>query len=58
VKEGVNQVTLAETGIDFTGAVAVLNLHHWLTWTRPITDHQAGRNWFRYESSARRDRTL
>ncbi len=50
VREGVNQTTLAETGVDFSGAVAVLNLHHWLTWARPVTDHQAGRTWFRYDS--------
>ena len=50
VREGVNQTTLAETGVDFSGAVAVLNLHHWLTWARPITDHKAGRNWFHYDS--------
>jgi hypothetical protein len=50
LNEGVNQVTLAESGVDFTGALAVLNLHHWLTWTRPITDHEAGRNWLHYDS--------
>ena len=33
--EGRNRQTLAETGIDFiTGAVAVLNVGHWLTWAR------------------------
>jgi len=50
VKEGINQTTLAETGVDFTGAVAVLNLGHWRTWARPITDHQAGRHSFRYDA--------
>jgi hypothetical protein len=50
VKGKLNQTTLAETGLDFTGAIAVLNLNHWLTWARPITDHEAGRNWFRYDS--------
>lgn len=50
VTAGVNPCTLAESGVDFSGAIAVLNLHHWLTWARPITDHEAGRNWFRYDS--------
>jgi len=50
VREGVNQTSLAETGVDFSGAVAVLHLHHWMTWARPITDHKAGRNWFHYDS--------
>ena len=50
VNERVNQITLAETGVDFTGAIAVLNLHHWMTWARPITDHKRGRTSFRYDS--------
>lgn len=40
--------SLASTGKDFTGAYAVLNIGHWLTWTRPITDHQAGSDHFHY----------
>ena len=51
VRKGINQTTLAETGIDFSGAVAVLNLRHWLTWARPITDHKAGRDWFLYDEA-------
>ena len=32
-----------ETGIDWTGAMACLNVaHQWWTWNRPITQHQAG----------------
>jgi hypothetical protein len=54
VRKDVNQVTLAETGIDFSGAVAVLNLGHWLTWARPVTDHKAGRDWFRYDAAGTR----
>jgi hypothetical protein len=49
VRNGVNQTTLAETGVDFSGSIAVLNLHHWVTWARPITNHEPGRNWFRYD---------
>ncbi len=43
--------SLAETGKDFTGAVAVLNLGHWLTWSRPITAHAAGSDHFSYDPS-------
>lgn len=41
--------SLAETGKDFTGAVAVLNIGHWLTWARPITAHSAGSDHFSYD---------
>jgi hypothetical protein len=41
--------SLAETGKDFTGAVAVLNIGHWLTWARPITEHAAGSDHFLYD---------
>ena len=40
--------SLASTGKDFTGGYAVLNIGHWLTWTRPITQHQAGSDNFHY----------
>tara|TARA_A200000113_G_scaffold179414_1_gene165097 strand:+ start:2403 stop:4793 length:2391 start_codon:yes stop_codon:yes gene_type:complete len=40
--------SLASTGKDFTGAYAVLNIGHWLTWTRPITEHEAGADDFHY----------
>ncbi|MCK4958155.1 MAG: right-handed parallel beta-helix repeat-containing protein, partial [Planctomycetes bacterium] len=46
-----NSQTLAETGIDFTGCVAVLNLGHWLTWARPILEHNAGDNHFTYDAN-------
>ena len=48
--DGVNTQTLEETGVDFTGALAVLNIGHWLTWTRPILSHEAGSNQFTYDS--------
>lgn len=54
VREHVNQTTLAETNVDFTGAVAVLNLGHWLTWSRPITHHRAGQDWFEYDKTGTR----
>ena len=52
--DNVNTQTLAETGIDFTGAIAVLNIGHWLTWTRPILTHEAGSNEFTYDDAKTR----
>lgn len=40
---------IAKTGIDFTGAMACLNVaHQWWTWSRPITQHQSGSNTLEY----------
>jgi hypothetical protein len=34
---------IADTGIDWTGAIACLNVaHQWWTWNRPVTQHEAG----------------
>jgi hypothetical protein len=41
--------SLAESGKDFTGCVAVLNIGHWRTWARRITDHNAGHDYFSYD---------
>jgi len=43
------QETLAESGRDFTGAIAMLNIGHWLSWARPITRHGAGADGFEYD---------
>ena len=40
--------SLADTGKDFTGAIAVLNIGHWLTWARPVLQHEAGSDRFTY----------
>ncbi len=43
---------LAKTGIDWTGAIAVLNVaHQFVTWTRPVKSHGAGTNSFTYEKN-------
>jgi len=40
---------LARTGVDWTGALATLNVtHQFYTWTRPVTRHGAGRDVFEY----------
>jgi len=40
---------LAETGIDWTGAVGTLNVGSWQTYRRIIRDHKPGGNSFTYE---------
>ncbi len=45
---------LAETGIDWTGALATLNVgHQYKTWTREVKEHAAGSDRFRYELNER-----
>ncbi|WP_168433074.1 right-handed parallel beta-helix repeat-containing protein [Pontiella sulfatireligans] len=52
--EGFGAQTLAETGKDFSGAIAVLNIGHWLTWARPVLEHKAGSNQFTYDPEGTR----
>jgi len=40
---------LAETGIDFSGAVATLNVGSWQTYRRIVRDHKEGADRFRYD---------
>ena len=43
---------IAKTGIDWTGAMACLNVaHQWWTWNRPITRHQAGSDTLEYPAN-------
>ncbi len=43
---------LAFTGIDWTGAIAVLNVaHQFVTWTRVVSSHEAGTPSFTYEKN-------
>lgn len=40
---------IAQSGIDWTGAMACLNVaHQWWTWNRPVVRHQAGSNTLEY----------
>ena len=42
---------IAATGIDWTGAMAYLNVaHQWWTWNRKITKHKAGSNELKYDA--------
>jgi len=41
---------LAQTGIDWTGALATLNVaHQFYTWTRPVAAHSRGSDTFEYD---------
>lgn len=43
---------LSKSGIDWTGAIAVLNVaHQFVTWTRVVGSHGAGNNSFTYEKN-------
>ena len=45
---------LAATNVDWTGAIAVLNVaHQYKTWTRKILDHTAGTDRFSYDFNER-----
>ena len=39
---------LAKTGVDWTGAMASLNVGSWETYLRPVTNHAAGKDSFEY----------
>ncbi|MGB2129598.1 MAG: right-handed parallel beta-helix repeat-containing protein [Flavicella sp.] len=52
------QQSLAESGIDFTGAYAVLNIGNWLTWTRQITAHKPGQSFFNYDTTGIKEKEL
>ena len=42
---------IAESGIDWTGAMACLNVaHQWWTWNRPIVRHQVGSDTLEYDA--------
>ena len=43
---------IAESGIDWTGAMACLNVaHQWWTWNRPIVRHHAGSDTLEYDAN-------
>lgn len=45
-----NHQTLAGTGIDMTGAVAIMNIGSWMSYASRITEHAAGRDSFAYDA--------
>jgi len=47
-----NQETLADTGVDFTGSVVVIS-HAWTSFATRVTEHGAGRNHFKFDTAFR-----
>ncbi|MCP4322344.1 MAG: DUF1565 domain-containing protein, partial [Alteromonadales bacterium] len=48
--EGINTQSLADSGIDATGAIAIMNLGSWLNWAQVVSDHTPGNNNFSYST--------
>ena len=42
-------VNLASSGIDATGAIAIMNIGSWKTWSREVLSHSSGSNTFTYD---------
>ena len=40
---------LAASGLDMSGAMAILNINNFGTWARPVTAHAAGQGYFDYD---------
>lgn len=49
-----NTDRLADTRIDFTDAIAIMNIGSWLSWAQRIERHQAGSDRFTYDRDMRR----
>ncbi|GAL03729.1 chitinase [Photobacterium aphoticum] len=45
---GINTQSLAESGIDATGAIAIMNIGSWLNWAQVVESHTPGSNTFTY----------
>ncbi len=43
--------SLAQSGYDFKDCIVVLNVGHWQTWARRITDHKPNQDHFSYDPS-------
>ncbi|XP_066920043.1 uncharacterized protein [Clytia hemisphaerica] len=48
--------SLAQTNINMTNAVAVLNIGSFNTFVAKVEDHQAGQNWFNYKDTFNNDK--
>ncbi|MGF1726899.1 DUF1565 domain-containing protein [Photobacterium nomapromontoriensis] len=46
--EGINTQSLADSGIDATGAIAIMNIGSWLNWAQIVESHTPGTNTFTY----------
>lgn len=48
--DSLNVQTLAETNVDMTGAIAILNIGSWMSWAQYIDSHEAGTGSFTYST--------
>ncbi|MGF1689357.1 right-handed parallel beta-helix repeat-containing protein [Photobacterium japonica] len=46
--EGINVQSLADSGIDATGAIAIMNIGSWLNWAQVVESHTPGSDTFTY----------
>jgi len=51
IKDGFNTESLAETGVDFTGAIAIMNIASWMSFASVVTDHESGKEYFNYDTT-------
>ena len=51
IKDGFNTESLAETGVDFTSAIAIMNIASWMSFASEVTDHQSGKEYFNYDTT-------
>ncbi|RJG49897.1 right-handed parallel beta-helix repeat-containing protein [Motilimonas pumila] len=47
---GVNSQSLADSDIDATGAIAIMNIGSWLNWAQRVESHNAGSDRFSYST--------
>ena len=47
---GINTQSLADSGIDATGAIAIMNLGSWLNWAQVVSEHTPGTSNFTYST--------
>ncbi len=50
----VNVVSLADSGVDYTGAIAILHIGSWLSWAQEIKQHKKGSDKFTYSPGFKR----
>ena len=52
--DSVNAVSLAASGVDYTGATAILHIGSWLSWAQEIKTHKKGSDTFTYSADFER----
>jgi hypothetical protein len=49
--DGMNTESLADTGLDMTGAIVILNIGSWLSWAQYVKSHKSGSAEFTYSTN-------